>query len=141
MPLAAMSVATKTCNFSALNSPKAFVLAPWLLFPCIARALMPFALSCLAMRFAPCLVREKTNTCCQLFSSINFTNSLLLFDLSTCTMDCFTVVAAAFFGVTDISIGSRTKLFAKARISSEKVAENNKLCRFVGNSFMIRLRS
>ncbi len=57
-----MSVATKTLTLPALNSANALVRAPWLLLPCIAEASTPLAISCLARRLAPCLVREKTKT-------------------------------------------------------------------------------
>ena len=41
IPLAAISVATSMRTDPALKFARAFVLAPWLLFPCIAHELIP----------------------------------------------------------------------------------------------------
>src|SRR5512144_2466342 len=60
MPRAATSVATRTANRPALKSASARTRCGWLLLPWIAVARIPSCSSCVASRFAPCLVRVKT---------------------------------------------------------------------------------
>ena len=131
-PRAAISVATSTRAWPFLKSAKALVRAVWLLLPWIAAALIPASSRLFARRLAPCLVRENTNTCCQSFCLMSWIKSADFWLLSTGQTHCFTVVAAALRGVTEISTGSLTRPLASSRISSEKVAENIRFWRCLG---------
>ena len=78
-----MSVATSTFSFMLLKSASARVRAPWLLLPWMAAALMSALLSFSASVLAPCLVRMKTSTWCQWWSSISLISRSRFFALST----------------------------------------------------------
>src|SRR5206468_4116245 len=82
-PRAATSVAASTCSSQSLNRLMAFVRCGWLLLPWIALASMPSCSSCSARRFAACLVRVNTSTCCQLFACTRCASSWRFLSLST----------------------------------------------------------
>ena len=132
MPRAARSVATSTRRAPLLNSERALVRAPWLLLPWMAAAAMPSFSRRSAIRFAPCLVRENTSTCCQSLARIRWLSRSPLRSMSQGCSRCSTVGAARFSGVACSCTGCCNSPVASLLISVEKVAENSRFCRLGG---------
>ena len=90
---------------------------------------------------APCLVRLNTNTCFHSLWVIRWHNNSAFCFLSTGQIQWSTVSTVVFGELTDTSIGSLTSPLASLRMSSEKVAENNRFCRCLGSTRKIFLIS
>ena len=136
-----MSVATKRGTLPSLNFSSALVLAPWLLFPCIAKASIPALSSCFTSLLAPCFVRVNTMPFLTLFSFIILTISFLLSSFRTNKIDCSILSTVISFGLKSTIWASLRNEFAKFAIEVGIVALKSKFCLFLGSIFNIFLIS
>ena len=132
MPRAAMSVATKARMSPLLKPARACVRAVWLLLPCKAMAVMPCLFKKSATLLAPNLVRVNTSTWLQLCLLMMCTRTSFFLPRPTGWITWLMRCTVVLLGVTWMLCGFLSKLLASSRISSEKVAENNKLCLSLG---------
>ncbi|MDT4859726.1 hypothetical protein FQZ97_942490 [compost metagenome] len=132
MPRAAMSVATSARISPLLKPASAWVRAPWLLLPCSAMAWMPFFVRNSATLLAPNLVRVNTSTWLQLCWLMMWTSNCFFLPRPTGWITWVMRCTVVLRGVTWMLSGSLSRLLARSRISSLKVAENSRLCLSLG---------
>ena len=141
IPLAAISVATRTLTFPCLNSFSARCLWFCDLSPCMAALLMSFFLRFRTIRSEPCFVRENTSTCSILGSLSICSSNAGLFDLFVLYKNCCIVSAVEETGLTAIFWGFLKICRDNSTMFFGIVAEKKRDCLCLGSFAIIFLIS
>ena len=141
-PRAATSVATSIATAPLLNSSRVANRSDCVWSPCKARALILARCKNRAKSRASILVLTKIIAWSMASCLSNCTTALRLWFLSlTANISCVTLVAVALRCAVSMIFGFFWYDSASLRMSGEKVAENNKVWRCLGNKFKIRCKS